>query len=63
MLIKQIEVENDNQRLVTWVECDSSVVEGVSLELKGEDGIWKVIAVYNSIDSSLINRAWKVGGM
>ena len=62
-LVQQVAVEQGERRLVTWIEDDKRVKVGTRLELKGENGVWRVTAVYGKRAKSQINRNWRVGGL
>lgn len=60
-MVTQLELRHGTTVLVCW--ADKPVRVGDAVRLKKDDRWWAVTAAYGSIEQSLINRDWKVGGL
>ena len=68
MAHNQVQIEarrrGDGATLVTWVENVSDLKPGVTIDLKGEDGLWVVSEVFSQkLNRNVISRHWNVGGL
>lgn len=61
-MLKFVDLSHGNKRTSLWVG-DKDFKVGDSIRLKGEQNFWRVDRIYQSQDSSKINRNWNVGGI